>query len=69
LAALKYAAKSKGKTETVVPKKETKTTKIKMEAIGTNAMVGNKTAKGVLDLESLAFAQVCVANFSILFLI
>ena len=59
LAALR-SSKSKGKSEPLAPKKEAKTTKIKIEAAGTNAVVGGKTAKGVLDLESLAFAQVFI---------
>lgn len=59
MAALKYS-KGKGKAEPLAPKKEAKAAKIKTEAVGTNAMVGNKVAKGVLDLESLSFAQVFI---------
>jgi len=61
LATLKYS-KTKGKSEPLAAKKEAKTTKIKTEAIGTNAMIGNRTAKGVLDLDSLSFAQVFIPS-------
>jgi pre-mRNA-splicing helicase BRR2 len=51
---LKYS-KTKGKNEPAAPKKEAKSIKVKAEA--SNAVIGNKTAKAVLDLEGLAFNQ------------
>ena len=64
LATLRFS-KSKGKGDAAAAKKEAKATKIKIEAAGTNATVGNKTAKGVLDLDSLSFVQVLVSSLSI----
>jgi len=57
LATLRYSKSKGGKGEPAALKKESKAAKIKIEAAGTNAVVGGKTAKGVLDLESLSFAQ------------
>jgi hypothetical protein len=63
LATLRYSKSKGGKGEPAALKKESKAAKIKIEAAGTNAVVGGKTAKGVLDLESLSFAQVLFLNY------
>jgi hypothetical protein len=52
------SSKTKGKDDFVLKKEKGGATKVKAEPGTTGAVVGGKTAKAVLDLEALAFAQV-----------